>query len=137
MHPLLFAESEQRVAKTMHHRCITATAFDGFRRNCDRPATEKALERGCRIKLPRGLWSVGETLGSGLVSRSVLEMLGGGRYVAAGIRVARQSLSRLWVEAISFHSAWQACKPRRWKRSIRRRYLMFAKTGSTICCRRR
>jgi hypothetical protein len=55
--------------------------------------------------------------------------------IAAGAR--RQSLSRLWVVAMSFHSAAQAARHRRWKRSMRRRNLVWANTDSTICCRRR
>lgn len=74
--------------------------------------------------------AAGRAGGWGVVFRSVGQ-------AAAGAFPARQSLSRLWVAAMSFHSAWQARRPRRWKRSIRRRVLVLAKTGSTICCRRR
>jgi hypothetical protein len=55
----------------------------------------------------------------------------------SGGLVRRQSLRRLWVAAISRHSARQARNPRRWKRSVRRRIFVCANTGSMICARRR
>lgn len=50
-------------------------------------------------------------------------------YAAAAV-VCRQSLSRLWVAQTSFHSALQAVRPRRKKRSQRRVILIWPKTGS-------
>ena len=54
---------------------------------------------------------------------------------SGGLVVSRQSLSTLWVAAISRHSARQARSPRRWKRSVHRTRLVCANTGSMICAR--
>ena len=53
-------------------------------------------------------------------------------YFVYGLAAAacRQSLSRLWVAQTSFHSARQAARPRRKKRSQRRLTLIWPKTGS-------
>lgn len=52
-------------------------------------------------------------------------------------QVARQSLMRLCVAAMSCHSVWHACSPRRWDRWMRLRNFVLANTGSMICCRLR
>jgi len=61
--------------------------------------------------------------------------LGSPGYPGTGAGPCRQSLSKLCVAVISRHSARQAPRPLRWKRSTRRLCFVWAKTGSMIACR--
>jgi hypothetical protein len=55
-------------------------------------------------------------------------------YPGTGVGPCRQSFNKLWVAVISSHSARQAPRPLRWKRSTRRLCLVWANTGSMIAC---
>jgi len=52
-----------------------------------------------------------------------------------GRQPERNSLSRLWVRQINFHSALTLSRPRRRKRRNPRHSLIWPKTGSTIALR--
>jgi hypothetical protein len=60
---------------------------------------------------------------------------GGPGYPGTSAGPCRQSLSKLCVAVISSHSARQAPRPLRWKRSTRQLCFVWANTGSMIACR--